>query len=42
MRKLLADGTDEPHGILTFEIEGMRIAAIDAFINGELVTLFRG
>jgi RNA polymerase sigma-70 factor (ECF subfamily) len=42
MRKLLDDGTDEPHGILTFEIEGTRIAAIDAFIDGELVSLFHG
>ena len=40
MRRLLADGTTEPHGILVFEPDGERIAGFDAFIDVDLVELF--
>ena len=40
MRRLLADGTTEPHGILVLEPDGERIAGFDAFIDVDLVELF--
>ena len=33
-----ADGA--PHGILVLEVDGDRIAAVDAFISGDLVRRF--
>ncbi|MFI5123281.1 MAG: sigma-70 family RNA polymerase sigma factor [Vicinamibacteria bacterium] len=35
-----ADGSETPHGLLLLEVEGDRIAGLDAFIDGRLVSAF--
>ena len=40
MRHVRADGTVEPHGILVLDVDGDRVAGIDAYIDGSLVAAF--